>query len=40
MKSHKFSGVSNVAIEVDVNLKDITAVLDNDAEEEDSFQVL
>lgn len=32
------SGVSNVAIEVDVNLKDITAVLDNDAEEEDSFQ--
>lgn len=40
MMSHHFLGVSNVATEVDVNLKDIIALLDNDAEEEDSFQVL
>lgn len=32
------SGVSNVATEVDVNLKDITALLDNEAEEEENFQ--
>lgn len=38
--SHQFSGVSNVATEVDVNLKDITALLDNEVEEEENFQVL
>lgn len=38
--SHQFSGVSNVATEVDVNLKDITATLDNEVEEEENFQVL
>lgn len=32
------SGVSNVATEVDVNLKDITALLDNEVEEEENFQ--
>lgn len=40
MMSHQFSGVSNVATEVDVNLKDITALLDNEVEEEENFQVL